>query len=77
MRGWALRGRPFPHLGNNAAAAAAVRVAGQLPWPILRTPYTRLGAAEGIPPDRLGDVDLGAVAQWLADGLPGAASRPS
>jgi hypothetical protein len=66
----ALRGRPFPHLGNNAAAAAAVRAAGQLPWPILRTLYTRIGAAEGIQPDRLGDVDLGAVAQWLVDGLP-------
>ena len=66
----ALRGRPFPHLGNNAAAAVAVRVAGRLPWPILRALYTRLGAAEGIPPDRLGDVDLGAVAQWLVDGLP-------
>jgi hypothetical protein len=66
----ALRGLPFPHLGNNAAAGAAVRVAGRLPWPMLRTLYTRLGAAEGIPPDRLGDVDLGAVAQWLTDGLP-------
>lgn len=29
----ALRGQPFPHLGHSAAAAAAIRVGGRLPWP--------------------------------------------
>ncbi len=66
----ALRGEPFPHLGHSAAAAAAVRVAGRLPWPLLRPIYTRVGAAEGLDPARLGDVDLAAVAGALADGYP-------
>jgi hypothetical protein len=66
----ALSGRPFPHLGNNALAAAATRVGGRLPWGVLRHLYTRIGAAEGLPPDRLADVDLAAVAGWLTDAYP-------
>jgi hypothetical protein len=66
----ALRGRGFPHLGNNDLAAAATRAAGRLPWGVLRHLYTRIGAAEGLPPDRLGDVDMAAVAGWLADAYP-------
>jgi len=66
----ALSGRPFPHLGNPSAVAATVRVAGRLPWPILRHLYTRVGAAEGVDPERLGEVDMDAVAAWLADGIP-------
>lgn len=66
----ALRGRPFPHLGHGRLAAGAVRVAGRAPWPLLRTVYTRIGASEGIAPGRLGGVDLGAVAAWLAGGYP-------
>jgi hypothetical protein len=66
----ALRGQPFPHLGNSASAAAAIRIGGRLPWPILRRLYTRIGASEGIDPQRLADVDMTAVAQCLADGYP-------
>jgi hypothetical protein len=66
----ALHGRGFPHLGNNDLAAAATRAAGRLPWGVLRHLYTRIGAAEGLPPDRLGDVDMAAVAGWLADAYP-------
>ena len=66
----ALRGEPFPHLGNGQLAAAAVRVGGRLPWALVRRVYTRVGAAEGIDPDRLGEVDLAAVADWLVDGYP-------
>jgi hypothetical protein len=66
----ALRGEPFPHLGNSPLAAAAVRIGGRLPWSLVRRVYTRVGASEGLDPDRLGDVDLAAVAQWLADGHP-------
>jgi hypothetical protein len=66
----ALRGEPFPHLGQGAAAAVAVRVGGLLPWPLLRRLYTRIGAAEGIPADRTGDVDTAAIARWLADQYP-------
>src|SRR4051794_34334558 len=66
----ALRGEPFPHLGNGPLAAAAVRVGGRLPWALVRRVYTRVGAAEGIDPDRLGEVDLAAVTDWLVDGYP-------
>ena len=66
----ALRGMPFPHLGNGPVAAAAIRTGGRLPWPVLRHLYTRIGAAEGIDPRRLGAVDLASVARWLADGYP-------
>jgi hypothetical protein len=66
----ALRGQPFPHLGNSSLAAAATRVGGRLPWSVLRGLYTRIGAAEGIDPDRLADVDMGSVARWLTDAYP-------
>src|SRR5215210_586710 len=66
----ALRGEPFPHLGNSPLAAAAVRVGGRLPWPVVRRIYTRVGASEALDPDQLGDVDLAAVARWLANGHP-------
>ena len=66
----ALRGRAFPNLGNGAAAGAAVRAAGTLPWPVLRRLYTRIGASEALDAARLGEVDLAAVAGWLAGGYP-------
>ena len=66
----ALRGMPFPHLGNGPGAAAAIRTGGRLPWPVLRHLYTRVGAAEGIDPRRLGDVDLAAVARAARRRLP-------
>ena len=66
----ALRGRPFPHLGNPTAYARAARVAGRLPWPLLRRIYARIGAAEGIAPERLGDVDMDQVAESFAAAYP-------
>lgn len=65
-----MRGSSFPHLGRGAVAGAAVRLAGRLPWPVLRQVYTRFGASEAISPDRLGDVDMSAVARWFGDGYP-------
>ena len=62
----ALRGEPFPHLGQGRARATAVRAAARLPWPLLREVYTRAGAAEALDPARLADVDTEAVAGWLA-----------
>jgi hypothetical protein len=66
----ALRGEAFPHLGQGSAAALAVRSAGRLPWPLLRQLYARIGASEGIDPNRLGDVDLGEVAKALVQSIP-------
>jgi hypothetical protein len=66
----ALRGETFPHLGSSALYGRAVRAAGRLPWPLLRQIYARIGAAEGVDPARLGDVDLAAVARWLTEQYP-------
>lgn len=66
----ALSGRPFPHLGSPAAYAAAVRAAGHLPWPVLREIYARIGGAEGVPPEKLARVDMGAVAASFAGAYP-------
>jgi hypothetical protein len=63
----ALEHRPFSHLGNPDAVAALVRVAGHLPWPLLKQLYARIGGAEGVDPDLLGQVDLAAVAGAFAD----------
>jgi hypothetical protein len=67
----ALRGERFAHLGQGPIAAAAIRIGGRLPWALLRRVYTRVGASEGLDPERLGDVDMSVVAGWLADGYPG------
>jgi hypothetical protein len=66
----ALRGRPFSNLGNPEPLGRLVRVAGRLPWPLLREVYRRVGGAEGIPPEKLADVDLSAVAASFAAGYP-------
>jgi hypothetical protein len=67
----ALKGRPFPHLGSSVLAGLAVRAASRLPWLVLRSVYTRIGASEGINAKRLGDVNLAAVAASFADRYPG------
>jgi hypothetical protein len=66
----ALRGAAFPNLGSPPVYGRAVRAVGHLPWPLLRQIYTRIGAAEGIDPARLGDVDLAGVARWLTEQYP-------
>ncbi len=66
----ALRGQQFWHVGQGGLTAAATRLGGRLPWPLLRRIYARIGAAEGIPPGRVGDVDLEGVAAWLTAQLP-------
>jgi hypothetical protein len=66
----ALNGQPFPNLGSSSSAGLAVRVAGRLPWSLVRGIYRRIGASEGINPRRLGDVDLSAVAEAFAERYP-------
>ena len=67
---FALQGKAFPNLGSLAVYGRAVRLGGHLPWPLQRQIYARLGAAEGVDPKRLGDVDLAAVARWLTEQYP-------
>ena len=66
----ALRGQQFWHVGQSRFTAATTRIGGQLPWPLLRRIYARIGAAEGIRPGRVGDVDLDHVAGWLTEQVP-------
>ena len=66
----ALEGQPFRNLGSSALVGLAVRAAGRLPWAVLRSVYTRIGASEGINPRRLADVDLAAVARSFAERYP-------
>ena len=66
----ALAGRSFANLGQSAVAARAARVGGRLPWSLLRRLYSRIGAAESVRAEQLGEVDLEAVAGWLAERLP-------
>ena len=73
----ALEGQPFPNLGSSGVAGLAVRAAGRLPWSVLRSIYTRIGASEGIDPKRLGDVNLAAVADSFAARYPKRATRRS
>ena len=54
----ALRGQPFPQLGNSSGVGRAARTGGKLPWPLLRRIYTRIGAAEGLDPGGLSDVNM-------------------
>jgi hypothetical protein len=58
----ALQRSTFPHLGNPGAVAALARLGGRLPWPILKQIYARIGGAEGVDPEQLGDVDMERVA---------------
>lgn len=66
----ALEGHGFANLGQSSFAALATRAGGRLPWPLLSRLYSRIGAAESVRPDQLGEVDLEAVAGWLAGRLP-------
>lgn len=66
----ALEGRPFSNLGNPEVQGRLIRLAARLPWPILREIYRRIGGAEGIAPETLGQVDLGVVAASFATAYP-------
>jgi hypothetical protein len=66
----ALNGSPFPNLGQGRAAGLGARLGGRLPWPVLKRVYARIGAGEGLTESQLARVDLGAVAEWLADAYP-------
>ncbi|ONI83164.1 hypothetical protein ALI144C_16815 [Actinosynnema sp. ALI-1.44] len=66
-----LRGEPFDRLGKGRAFAATLHAANLLPRPLRQRLYAVAGAAEGVSPDRLGDVDFDAVAEWVTGHYPG------
>lgn len=63
----ALRGRDFPHVGQSTLRAEPVRASWVLPAGLRRRAYSLIGAAEGLRPGQLGDVDLEAVARWVVN----------
>lgn len=66
----ALQGRDFPHLGQSPLKAPLVRASALLPLRLRRRTYAIASGREGVPPHRLGDVDLAAVAAWVAGHYP-------
>jgi hypothetical protein len=66
----ALHERPFPHLGQSAVKAPLVRASMALPLSLRRRVYAFATGTEGVPPNRLGDVDLEQVAAWAVRQYP-------
>ena len=63
----ALDGREFDYLGQSAVKAALVRAGPVLPRGLRRRVYAVASGREGVPPERLGEVDLERVAGWVTD----------
>lgn len=63
----ALRGKDFPHVGQGALRAEPVRASWVLPAGLRRKAYSLIGAAEGLRPRQLGDVDLEGIARWVVN----------
>jgi hypothetical protein len=66
----ALHGQRFRRLGQGRTQAAAVLAASILPRQLRTATYAISGGREGVPPDRLGDVDMEAVGKWIVDQYP-------
>lgn len=70
--GRALEGRDFPYLGQSRLAASLVRASTVLPLGLRRRVYARASGREGVRPNRLGEVDLERVADWVVGRYRGA-----
>jgi hypothetical protein len=66
----ALDARDFPHLGQPRWKAVPVLASGLLPPGVRCRAYAIASGREGVPVDRLGDVDLAEVAAWVARTYP-------
>ena len=66
----ALQGQDFPHLGQSRLKVPLVRAGALLPLPLRRRVYAKASGREGVPPGRLGRIDLERVAAWIADHYP-------
>jgi hypothetical protein len=62
----ALDHRDFPYLGQPRHKALLVRASTALPRPLRQRVYALASGREGVPPERLGEVDLQQVAAWAA-----------
>ena len=62
----ALQQRDFPYLGQSRLKAPLVYASAALPVPLRKRVYALASGREGVPPERLGAIDLQAVAAWAA-----------
>jgi hypothetical protein len=60
-----LRAEPFDRIGRSRLFAATLRAANTLPRAVRQRLYAVAGGAEGLSPERLGDVDAEAMAGWV------------
>lgn len=60
-----LESLPFDRVGRGPVFAGVLRAAGLLPRPVRQRLYAVAGGAEGLRADQLGEVDMGAVAEWV------------
>jgi hypothetical protein len=65
-----LRGQNFDRLGRGRGFAALLRAADLLPLGVRQRLYAVAGGAEGVAPERLGEVDAEAVAAWVTGHYP-------
>jgi hypothetical protein len=61
----ALRQRDFPYLGQSRLKVPLVHASRMLPPAIRRRAYAIASGREGVPPDRLGGIDMEQVAAWV------------
>lgn len=66
----ALRERPFDHLGQSRLKLPLVYASTALPIALRRRAYAFATGSEGVPPKRLGEVDLERVAAWAVRQYP-------
>ncbi|CCG02848.1 hypothetical protein [Blastococcus saxobsidens] len=66
----ALDGRDFPYLGQSSLKVPLVRASALLPLSLRRRVYAIASGQEGVPPDRLDQVDLERVAAWITAHYP-------
>ena len=66
----ALDGRDFPYLGQSRLKVPLVRASALLPLALRRRVYAIASGREGVPPERLDQVDLEQVAAWITSHYP-------
>ncbi|MBO0845288.1 MAG: hypothetical protein J2P22_07745 [Nocardioides sp.] len=61
----ALRHQDFPYLGQSRLKVPLVHASRLLPRPLRLRAYAIASGREGVPPDRLGGIDMEQVAAWV------------
>ena len=63
---YALQHRDFPYLGQSRLKVPLVYASALLPQPLRRRAYAIASGREGLPPERLGAIDMEQVAGWIS-----------